>query len=185
MRVLCQGCHTKYELPEGKEGQVGCPYCEHVNRPEEELKPSSAPPPRPQSGGFDANRTMVAPLLGDFGEETTAARTAIDGKKVGLPLGYALSLLVQEGDQKGQRLPLLKAEVTIGRKGTDIVLSDPESSRRHCSITIYGNIVLLQDLESANGTMVNDRVIKTCILKNGDAFQIGMTVLKLSIEPRP
>lgn len=186
MRVICQGCHTAYELPEGQEGVVGCPYCEHVNRPEGSAKPAAAPPPpKPRAGGFDANGTMVAPLVGDFGEETTQARAAVAGKPLGLPANQSFHLLVVDGDRPGERFSISKPEVTIGRKGADILLSDPESSRRHCALSVYGDAVLLQDLDSANGTLVNDRVVKACLLKNGDLLQIGGTILKLTVEPRP
>ena len=180
MRVLCQGCHTTYDLPEGKEGQIGCPYCQHINSPDTPVALDTEAAVSKE--GFDANKTVVAAVLAEFGEDTTQAKIAVAGKKIGLPQNRAIALVVVEGDRPGERIPLSKSKLTIGRKQADIVLNDPEASRTHCSITIYDDIVMVEDLGSANGTLVNNRVIQSAVLKNGDTLRVGMTLMKLSVQ---
>jgi len=75
VRITCESCHTGYDLPPGGDSAVGCPICNHVNRG---AASAPAPPKTPVSSEpFDAGKTVVAPLVGDFGEETTQARAAI------------------------------------------------------------------------------------------------------------
>jgi LSD1 subclass zinc finger protein len=180
VRVTCESCHTAYDLPPGGDAQIGCPICNHVNRG----SGLAVPPPKPPVSAepFDAGKTVVAPLVGDFGEETTKARAVIAGKTAGLPKERELHLLVVEGDREGERIPITKTRVTIGRKGAEITLNDPEASRRHCTLTVYDDLVFVQDLGSANGTLVNNRVINETILRNGETLQVGATILKLSVQ---
>jgi len=46
-------------------------------------------------------------------------------------------------------------------------------SRRHAQITIQGNQLILQDLESTNGTWVNNQRVGKYLLQHGDVIQIG------------
>lgn len=64
--------------------------------------------------------------------------------------------------------------LTIGRRGTDIVLEQPLVSRRHADLRwVEGKHVLI-DKDSANGTFVNgERIRGAHPLKPGDIVQIG------------
>ena len=85
------------------------------------------------------------------------------------------------------------AMVRIGRAGeNDIILHDKLVSRRHATIVGEGGRYVLTDLNSANGTLVNDRPITgTAELRPGDRITIGDTVLTFSkvvpidLPPRP
>ena len=66
----------------------------------------------------------------------------------------------------------------IGRLSTsDLVLDHPEVSRRHALIRQVGEKYLLEDLDSSNGTYVNDKPIKQTELHNGDLIQISTFLL--------
>jgi predicted component of type VI protein secretion system len=72
------------------------------------------------------------------------------------------------------------ADAVIGREGTDIVLADPEVSRRHAAIRVTGVGVAIEDLGSTNGTYVNnERIQGTRELKEGDEIRFGNTVWRL------
>jgi len=45
--------------------------------------------------------------------------------------------------------------VAIGRQDADLVLQDPEVSRRHALLRRSGKTVVVEDLDSTNGTFVN------------------------------
>ena len=70
---------------------------------------------------------------------------------------------------------LIRSVVTIGRgPGNDIVLDDPHLSRRHCRILWYEEGILIEDLGSINGTVVNGQaVLHRRILRNGDVLSVG------------
>jgi ABC transport system ATP-binding/permease protein len=68
--------------------------------------------------------------------------------------------------------------VLIGRLSTcDLVLDDPEVSRRHALVRQVNERYLLEDLDSSNGTYVNDQLIKQTELQEGDLIQISKYLL--------
>jgi predicted component of type VI protein secretion system len=74
----------------------------------------------------------------------------------------------------------LDAELTIGREGCDVVLPDPEVSRRHAALRVTGDGVAVEDFGSTNGTFVNDqRVQGVRALQDGDVVRFGNTEWEL------
>lgn len=73
--------------------------------------------------------------------------------------------------------PLMRAITRLGR-GTDVDIrvDDPGVSRRHCEI-VLGTPVLLRDLNSTNGTLVNGSKVGELAIDDGTAFQVGQTTL--------
>ncbi|HAV78822.1 MAG TPA: hypothetical protein DCX53_15840 [Anaerolineae bacterium] len=62
----------------------------------------------------------------------------------------------------------------IGRlDNCDIVLDSPEVSRRHAVIRQVGDAYAIEDLDSSNGTYVNDAPVKQIQLNEGDLIQIS------------
>jgi Nif-specific regulatory protein len=78
------------------------------------------------------------------------------------------------GPLKGTIFDLTEAETSIGRESANrICLADSSVSRRHCLIRRDGEQFQLTDLESLNGTFVNDVPVKERLLKHGDRIRIG------------
>src|SRR5229473_2683811 len=50
----------------------------------------------------------------------------------------------------------IKRRVTLGRKGADIPLNDPEISRHHCLLEVRDTHINLKDLDSTNGTYYDE-----------------------------
>ncbi len=69
--------------------------------------------------------------------------------------------------------------LTIGRdKSVELVLTDPEVSRRHARLETQGGIVFVRDLESSNGTFLNGRRLRSAIeTREGDTIDVGTTRL--------
>ena len=64
--------------------------------------------------------------------------------------------------------------VMVGRDRTcAIVLAHPAVSRRHARITVAGQAPVLEDLQSANGTYVNNNRVDRAVLKAGDIVRFG------------
>jgi len=68
--------------------------------------------------------------------------------------------------------------VLIGRLPTsDLLLDDPEVSRRHALIRQVDERYLIEDLDSSNGTFVNGQPVKQAELHEGDLIQISKFLL--------
>jgi transcriptional regulator with GAF, ATPase, and Fis domain len=81
------------------------------------------------------------------------------------------------GPLEGATFVLSGQEVGIGRDPTNqICLSDPPVSRRHCVIAQDHEQFLLRDLDSSNGTFVNDVPIRERLLAENDRIKIGDTL---------
>lgn len=91
---------------------------------------------------------------------------------------YSARLVVQTGPNPGQIINLGTVSSSLGREATNnIVLNDPEISRRHARIIPQGTGFLLEDLNSTNGTYVNgQQVTGRVLLVNGDVIQLGESV---------
>jgi diguanylate cyclase (GGDEF)-like protein len=71
-----------------------------------------------------------------------------------------------------------KTQTVIGRAAdANIRLDDDGVSRRHARVVQNGSEVWLEDLESANGTFVNDDRIVRRQLHDGDKIQMGSTTI--------
>jgi diguanylate cyclase (GGDEF)-like protein len=69
-------------------------------------------------------------------------------------------------------------EMIIGRAmSAQVRLSDDGISRRHCRILNLGGQVVIEDLGSANGTLVNGDMVQHQVLKEGDKIRLGATTM--------
>jgi len=73
----------------------------------------------------------------------------------------------------------------IGRSTeTDLVLSHPEVSRRHCRITAQDGVFLIEDLGSQRGTVLNGSPITSQVqLSPGDQIALGPVVIGFGKSP--
>lgn len=73
---------------------------------------------------------------------------------------------------------LTDEEVTIGRGDNNVlVFFDPKVSRNHAKIEKKGKNYFVTDLDSFNGTRINQELIKSVELKHGDEIRIGKASL--------
>lgn len=80
----------------------------------------------------------------------------------------------------GRQYALTTGSTTIGRgEQAQIRLPDVGISRVHVRIDFDGGQVLVTDLGSTNGTLVNGQRISTVVLQPGDMIQLGTTSLTL------
>ena len=70
----------------------------------------------------------------------------------------------------------------VGRSpSSDIELNDPYVSATHARFTLQGPSLMLEDLGSANGTLVNGHPIgQPVTLRDGDEVQVGDAIMKVS-----
>ncbi len=84
-------------------------------------------------------------------------------------------LVAQSGPLNGQRWSV-RSNMVIGRGTTcDIVIADRQVSRQHALLKSMPNGVLLEDLKSKNGTLLNGQPVEEAIiLDDGDLVQIAV-----------
>lgn len=76
------------------------------------------------------------------------------------------------------RLPLV-----IGRSAdADIQLDDRWVSRQHCKVDVQEGVVVVEDLASRHGTLVNDKPITQSKLFPGDTLCVGLSRLVACYE---
>jgi predicted Ser/Thr protein kinase len=115
--------------------------------------------------------------------ETTKAATPAPGALTSIPAEPAEQLVITAGTAIGRRIAL-SDELVIGRTvtGDGRLSDDREASRRHARIVrdATGQLTI-EDLGSANGTLVNGELVRgRRALKVGDSIRIGTTTLRLT-----
>jgi sigma-B regulation protein RsbU (phosphoserine phosphatase) len=86
-------------------------------------------------------------------------------------------LIVKYPDRNSDTYPLGRLRITIGRSArNDLCIPDPFASRVHAEVRREGDLYILQDLGSANGTLYNGATVEAAIpLTSGGRIQIGET----------
>jgi Protein of unknown function (DUF3662)/Inner membrane component of T3SS, cytoplasmic domain len=132
--------------------------------PEDEEAPDSPPTPAPSAGDF--GHTMVY----SPDREARLLEPALDRRQ---------ALLVGEG----RRNVLSGSRVVVGRsREADIVLADPNVSRRHAELRRDDSGWHVADLGSTNGIKVNGRRVDQVALSPGDRITIGVTDLTFELD---
>lgn len=72
--------------------------------------------------------------------------------------------------------------VVIGRSpSSDVVINEPFVSATHARFSLQGPALVLEDMHSTNGTLVNGRpIVQPVTLKDGDDVQVGDVVMRVS-----
>lgn len=74
-------------------------------------------------------------------------------------------------------------KATLGRRSTNsIVISDNAVSGEHCRLTYSDGKVIVEDMGSTNGTILNGEKITVSEIKNGDVLILGKTKYKISFS---
>jgi hypothetical protein len=90
-----------------------------------------------------------------------------------MPSSY--QLVMRSGPSAGKVFPLEKGEIVIGRDlNNDVVINDPEISRRHARLYAQGSTYVLEDLGSTNGTFVGgQRLTGAYPMRVGELITFG------------
>src|SRR5262245_19857632 len=93
-------------------------------------------------------------------------------------------LIIEDDEGKTTVVPLIRDEITIGRKeGNTIRLTERNVSRRHAKLSKANGSVYIEDLQSYNGIRVNgDRIAGKAPVAEGDRIQIGDYQLALKLD---
>jgi hypothetical protein len=185
--IECTSCHARYQYDEERferkpSKKIKCAKCSGIFGIQ---NPAFAAKPETSAGDTTFTRRDESPTRAPEPQETTA-QSPLPERDTGpvqtpqLPRGRRLSLAIIAGTDAGTVYRVEKPRITIGRSGADLTINDGEASRQHAAIEVRDQLVLLEDLKSTNGTIVDGVKLTAPVeIQDKSEFQIGGTVLML------
>ncbi len=80
----------------------------------------------------------------------------------------------------GRSQELSVEKTTLGRvEDNTFQIPDPSVSSHHCEIVLRGADVVVRDLNSTNGTFINDEQITESVIKPGQILRLGQIEMRL------
>jgi hypothetical protein len=117
----------------------------------------------------------------DYGQSADAAGYGGYGQGGYAPSGTAVTLQLDDGS--GRTYQLREGANIVGRgQDAQFRLPDTGVSRRHLEIRWDGQIALLSDLNSTNGTTVNNAPVQEWQLADGDVIRLGHSEIVVHIH---
>jgi hypothetical protein len=143
------------------------------DRPRVTLLPDDAL--RPGEAEVDS---AVSPAAGPGPSGTDLAEGGTRVYEVPVVRVPAVELEIREPGRSPRRIPVSGAPIRIGRgPECELVLLDSRVSRRHARLAPRDGVLVLTDLGSTNGTMVNGHRVSEVALGAGDRIEIGESTL--------
>ena len=129
---------------------------------------------------------VISPMPSFARADASTARLNLPPIDEGLTLpGDAdVVLTVIAGPDAGHTVVLTKPRVIIGRKGAEFGLNDPEISRHHCVLEFRDRSVNLKDLDSTNGTFLEEERVRAAVLQDGSEFRVGSSIIRLNFRKK-
>lgn len=94
-----------------------------------------------------------------------------------------LTLMIYRGGQLVEQAQASSFPFVIGRSSAnDLVIIDKEVSRRHALIDCIGGIYVVEDLNSRNGILVNQKRRARALLRSGDIITFGQVDVVVYLE---
>ncbi|ESV57801.1 FHA domain protein [Mycobacteroides abscessus MAB_082312_2258] len=151
-----------------------------------------ASPAYPQQGGYGAppQQGGYGPPQGGYGEpeygdyEQGGYQSSPDyGAPAGGPGGGRTTVTLQLDDGSGRTYQLREGTNVIGRgQDAQFRLPDTGVSRRHLEVRFDGHAALLSDLNSTNGTTVNNAPVTEWQLADGDIIRLGHSEIIVRVQ---
>ena len=140
-----------------------------------QLRVSSYIDPDPDVGsGFDAILAAARPA------PAAPAAPEQEPDMTSSPAQPTVTLLLQDGSSRTHRVH--EGSTILGRSNdADFRLPDTGVSREHAEIIWDGQTAFLVDLQSTNGTTVNDQPVENWELADGDVITLGHSTIEVRI----
>src|SRR5476649_2000282 len=95
-------------------------------------------------------------------------------------------LVIQNQGMTGRAHELNVDRTTVGRvEDNTFQIADPSVSSHHCEVHLRGSDIVIRDLNSTNGSFINNDKITEQALKPGQVLRLGQVELKLIVEGMP
>lgn len=156
LSVTCMNCSSSLEVDWDM-----CPYC-------------GTPVGQVSSG---PQIVVGMPMAQDGGEKTVALNLdELNRKDVRSVVGW---IVAQNGNHRGEDFRVYDGKNILGTAADcDIVITDPYLSAKHCTIRHENGNFQVTDLDSMNGTFVNQKRCTKSDLIDNDTIRLGRTEFK-------
>lgn len=194
MIVTCSQCTARFQYGDERfqgasSKRFKCPKCgaifEVVNPAALAAPaPRATPPPLPPAPFIPAFQPPLAPSETTNRKDREGMLSLAGLKGDGLPAGMRFSLAFLTGPHASTVRVLDQASTVIGREEGDVVINDPETSRRHARIDIHPDgTAWLSDLASTNGTFLDGApILGPTQLQDRQEFSCGRSTFMLLIR---
>ncbi len=182
MIITCPKCGKKYKFdekkfaPDEKSKKVRCKNCgtvfEIFNPFYEEATADNL-----ENKVTEDVSSKKSEVQEEEGERTTREKLIQEGEEPYLPENKEYVLYITRGAKQGFKYKIEKPVVVIGRFNVDLIIPDRQVSRKHAAIEVYGDKVIIRDLQSTNGTFINGERVFYAELEDQSEIQVGETFL--------
>jgi len=197
--IECTKCHAKYQYDEARferrpTKKIRCAKCQEIFEIQNPAFASKAPVDKTDmtesgrksfGGDIKVDEVVTAPAAPKAVSPLEKALSKPPEKETAapkLPVGKRLSLAVIDGPDAGQVFRMEKPRVVIGRSSADLILNDVESSRAHAAVEARDLTIILEDLGSTNGTLIDgSKIVGQVEIQNQSEFLVGSSTLMLII----
>ena len=135
-----------------------------------------AAPPAVEAAGDERTRIDLAPF-GELPElEGDASEAESEGETVQADLPELPTFLIVVRHDHGPpcTYELPEGRTVLGRgRDCDITVKDELLSRKHAQLLVESGEVVIEDLDSKNGTFVGEERLETAVLRPGQSFRLG------------
>lgn len=92
-------------------------------------------------------------------------------------------LVFQQGGRR-KVVSITQPTAVLGRShGNAVRIPSPEVSRKHCRLLLSGGLVMIEDLDSVNGTFLNgERLAAVEVVRPGDQIEVGPVTFTVEYE---
>ncbi len=144
------------------------PSRERQSAPALVVEEPAAPVERPRTARAKPARKPITPATAWEGNGATQVIPAVEAAEHDLAWQ---TIVLKAGNRERE---FTQGRVIVGRaKDVDFRVDDSNVSRRHAAIFWSEGSVVIEDLGSTNGTMVNGYPISKTVIRSGDVIVIG------------
>ncbi len=121
-------------------------------------------------------------------EETSDGTHEVSTENLWDVMGRPAVMAVIAGPADGRSVRLLDLPIVVGRSRdlADFAIDDAGMSKRHFQIFSDRDTLVIQDLQSSNGTLLNGAAVDRAPLKHGDTVGAGSSLMQfVALRPPP
>ncbi|MBT2522728.1 FtsK/SpoIIIE domain-containing protein [Arthrobacter sp. ISL-28] len=107
------------------------------------------------------------------------------GKGPAADVPASLLLAVHSGPGAGTVLPLRRGSYRIGRATVELTIPDADLSREHARIDVSETALTIEDLDSANGTEVDGKIVRNAVISTSSLIRCGCSTMSILVAGPP